>query len=159
MLFSSVSAAHFRLATSADLETILAMMRAYYVFDRLEFNEPPARQALQQFLDDPTLGCTWLIQSGEEIVGYAVLCLGYSLEYHGRDAFVDEIYIREEFRGQGLGRRALQLLEEKCRELGVRALHLEVERENTNAQTVYRKHGFVEHDRYLMTKWLLRSLQ
>ena len=41
-----MSEANFRLATSADLETILAMMRAYYAFDRLEFDEPAARLSL-----------------------------------------------------------------------------------------------------------------
>lgn len=82
----------------------------------------------------------------------AVLCLGFSLEYKGRDAFVDEIYIRAAFRGQGLGKRALEFPEAECRALGVQALHLEVERANTNAQEVYRKHGFIDQDRYLMTK-------
>ena len=41
-----------------------------------------------------------------------------------------------------------------CRGRGVRALHLEVERENTRAQSIYRRAGFVDHDRYLLTKWL-----
>jgi len=38
--------------------------------------------------------------------------------------------------------------------LGVKALHLEVERTNTAAQAFYRKIGFKDHSRYLMTKWL-----
>ena len=42
--------------------------------------------------------------------------------------------------------------ETQCRAVGVRALHLEVERDNTNARALYRKVGFVDHDRYLMTK-------
>jgi ribosomal protein S18 acetylase RimI-like enzyme len=33
-------------------------------------------------------------------------------------------------------------------------LHLEVERANTAAQGVYRRAGFKDHDRYLLTKWL-----
>jgi ribosomal protein S18 acetylase RimI-like enzyme len=34
----------------------------------------------------------------------------------------------------------------------VRALHLEVERANTEAQAFYHKAGFADHDRYLLTK-------
>ncbi len=41
-----------------------------------------------------------------------------------------------------------------CRELGVRALHLEVERENVEAQALYRRIGYKDHDRYLLTKWV-----
>lgn len=90
--------------------------------------------------------------SDKEVAGYIVLTFGFSLEYHGRDALVDEIYLRERFRGQGTGTRGLQFIEGVCRELGIRALHLEVERANIIAQSVYRRAGFVDHDRYLLTK-------
>jgi ribosomal protein S18 acetylase RimI-like enzyme len=80
------------------------------------------------------------------------LTLGYSFEFGGYDAFIDEVYIRESQRGRGIGKLALQMAEDECRALEVRALHLEVERENTNAQALYRKVGFVDHNRYLMTK-------
>ncbi|HYP53210.1 MAG TPA: GNAT family N-acetyltransferase, partial [Pyrinomonadaceae bacterium] len=63
-----------------------------------------------------------------------------------------EFYLREEARGRGAGRRALEFVEGECRALGVRALHLEVERVNTNAQNLYRRCGFKDHDRYLLTK-------
>ncbi|HEX2680374.1 MAG TPA: hypothetical protein VHQ03_03690 [Candidatus Dormibacteraeota bacterium] len=36
--------------------------------------------------------------------------------------------------------------------MGVHALHLEVTHANTGAQQLYRKFGFEDHDRYLMTK-------
>ncbi|MGH7962628.1 MAG: GNAT family N-acetyltransferase [Candidatus Binatia bacterium] len=51
-----------------------------------------------------------------------------------------------------MGARTLQFLEEVCRSLGVRALHLEVDRSNTSAHGLYGKVGYVDHNRYLMTK-------
>ena len=45
-------------------------------------------------------------------------------------------------------------LADVCRTEGIAALHLEVERANTIAQEVYRKQGFKDHDRYLLTKWI-----
>jgi ribosomal protein S18 acetylase RimI-like enzyme len=36
----------------------------------------------------------------------------------------------------------------------VTALHLEVERKNKAAQEFYRRIGFQDHDRYLMTRWI-----
>jgi ribosomal protein S18 acetylase RimI-like enzyme len=57
-------------------------------------------------------------------------------------------------RGRGLGRAALEAVESAARELGVRALHLEVERENASAQALYRDRGFRDNDRRLMTKRL-----
>ena len=145
----------FRIAERADSETLLEFMREYYEFDHLPFDEPIARAALTKFVGAESLGRVWLISYEGEAIGYLVLTLGYSLEYGGRDAFLDEVYIRASHRGRGIGQSALAFVEDVCRSLGVRALHLEVERANTSAHGLYRKAGFVDHDRYLMTKRIL----
>jgi GNAT superfamily N-acetyltransferase len=144
----------FRVATRADLDALLPLVQAYYEFDHLAFDERVARTALGNFIDDPTCGRVWFISVAGELVGYLILTLGYSIEYGGRDAFIDEVYIRESHRGRGIGQQALAFAEAQCQAFGVRALHLEVERSNSNAHALYRKVGFVDHDRYLMTKRL-----
>lgn len=143
---------NFRKASSADEDCVLAFMRAYYELDHLTLDEERARSALKKILHDASVGQIWLIQDKTETAGYMVLTLGFSLEYHGRDAFLDEIYIKESHRGKGIGQQALAFIEEQCRLRGVHALHLEVERTNAHAQKSYRRFGFVDHDRYLMTK-------
>jgi len=60
-------------------------------------------------------------------------------------------------RGKGVGKLALAFAEDACRALGVRALHLEVERANAAAYGLYRKVGFVDHERYLLTKRLTKE--
>ncbi|MFL5800444.1 MAG: GNAT family N-acetyltransferase [Roseiflexaceae bacterium] len=145
----------FRVAGVSDTPTLIQLMREYYAFDHLPFDEAAARPALEALLDNGSFGRAWLIEDGGAAIGYVVLTLGYSLEYHGRDAFIDELYIREGYRGRGIGRQALALLEATCRELGVQALHLEVERSNPVAQEVYRRAGYKDENRYLMTKWII----
>jgi diamine N-acetyltransferase len=49
----------------------------------------------------------------------------------------------------------MQLVEDTCRALDVHAVHLDVERINEAAQTLYRGFGFEDHDRYLMTQWIV----
>jgi len=149
--------ATFRSAAPADINTLLVFMHEYYEFDHLVFDMDIARTALEKIVGDDALGHIWLIHHADEAVGYLVLTLGYSLEYGGRDAFIDEVYIRSGYRGKGIGTGALAFAEEQCRVLGVRALHLEVERANTNAYGVYRKVGFVDHERYMMTKLIARD--
>ena len=90
-------------------------------------------------------------------VGYIVLCFGYSLEWLGRDAFVDEFYLREEYRGRGWGRATMAFVEEAARDAGVRALHLEVVRENVAALKIYSKMGFQEHESTFLSKWIARD--
>jgi GNAT superfamily N-acetyltransferase len=146
--------ANFKIAEKFDIETLVEFIREFYEFEHLKFDESIVRTALAKILDDDSLGRVWLIQHGDEAIGYVVLTFGYSLEFRGRDAFIDELYIRESYRGQGVGMSVIQFIESVCPSLGIQALHLEVERKNTAAQNLYRKVGFKDHDRYLMTKWI-----
>jgi diamine N-acetyltransferase len=147
----------FRAAADSDADLLLEMMREYYAFDGHGFDEPRARAALLIFLRDPSFGRAWLICEDETPVGYIVLTFGYSLEYLGRDAFVDEFYLRESHRGRGWGRRALEFVEEAARSCEVRSIHLEVVRQNTVAKEVYRRSGYFDHHHYLMSKWIERG--
>ena len=88
------------------------------------------------------------------VAGYLAVTLGFSFEYRGRDAFIDELYVSEIYRGQGLGREALDVAEAYCFEKGVNVLHLEVEPHRETAHELYRRVGFEDHDRILMSKWL-----
>jgi GNAT superfamily N-acetyltransferase len=144
----------FRVAQLSDIDHLLVFMREYYEYDHLPFQPEEARIALEMIINDPSFGYVWLICEANQAVGYLVITLGFSLEYQGRDAFLDEIYIREAYRGQGIGAQAFEFMVQACRELGVNAVHLEVERANTKAQEFYRKVGFEDHDRYLLTKWI-----
>ena len=103
-------------------------MEAYYAFDGHGFDEEKARVALTALLRDANLGRVWLILDGAAPVGYVVICFSYSLEWLGRDAFVDEFYLLPEYRGHGWGRKTMAWVEDAARSLNVRALHLEVVR-------------------------------
>jgi ribosomal protein S18 acetylase RimI-like enzyme len=143
-----------RPAGPSDADRVAGLMRAYYAEDGYPYDEPLARAAVAALIDDASLGRLWVIESGGTVVGYLALTLGFSLEYHGRDAFIDELYVAPEHRGRGLARAALDAAEQACHELGVRALHLEVERDNAAGLSLYRKLGFSGGERYLLTKRL-----
>jgi GNAT superfamily N-acetyltransferase len=142
----------FTPADGSHIETLVEFMREFYQAENLPFDRLAARAALDRLLRDHSLGRVWLIHLGEEAVGYVALTFGYSLEFLGRDAFVDELYVRAAHRGQGVGTRALKFIEEVCPALGVRALHLEVKPGNSRARAVYHKAGFQDRDHHLMTR-------
>jgi diamine N-acetyltransferase len=147
----------FRPARAGDVAAIVAMMRGYYGQDGYTFVEAEAHAAALTLINDPTLGRLWVACDGDEVIGYVAVALGFSFEYRGREAFVDELLIAESHRGRGLGREALEIAEAYCREAGVNALHLEVERHREKALELYRRRGFADYGRYLMTKWLTES--
>jgi diamine N-acetyltransferase len=144
----------FRPAESAYIENLVALCRELYVHDGTPFHEERHRPAIAELIAHPDWGRIFIIEVISEIAGYMVFTLGYSLEFAGRDAFLDELYLREPFRGRGIGTQATDYLCSFAKSLGIRAIHLEVERANTLAQEFYRKHDFKDHERYLMTRWL-----
>jgi diamine N-acetyltransferase len=146
---------NFRPASIADLDLLLQFVREYYEFDHHSFDEELIRSLLTAIIQDKSCGYIWLIEAVGEAIGYVFLAIGsYSLEYGGRDASIDEIYLRENYRGQGIGSQTIEFLKATCATLGVKALHLEVDRQNTNAQGFYRRVGFIDQDRYLMTQMI-----
>jgi GNAT superfamily N-acetyltransferase len=137
-----------------DVQEILSLMAVYYAEDGYPFDAVTAGRALLGLIDEDRLGRFWVVEEAHRLVGYLAVTFGYSLEYGGRDAFLDEVYLRPEARGRGAGRALLERAERACRGAGVRALHLEVEPARRPAHELYRRAGFVDQGRRLMTKRL-----
>lgn len=137
------------LAQSEDIETLLVLLKAYYAFDRLHFDERIARLALNQMIGDKNLGRLWIISDNGQEVGYIAITFGFSLEFGGQDAFIDEFFILEDFRGKGIGTTVLESVESALKELKISALHLEVDRDNLAAQKYYRTQGFESRERFI----------
>jgi ribosomal protein S18 acetylase RimI-like enzyme len=145
-----------RQAVPADEAAVLPMMHALAEQPpALPFDEDEIRGTFRLFLSRPQFGRFWLIGHAGDTVGYIILTLGFSFEYRGHDAFIDELYIAPEFRRRGFAAAAMQRLEACARELGVTAVHLEVDPANEPALELYRRIGYIDHDRRLMTKWLI----
>jgi diamine N-acetyltransferase len=151
-----VSQLQFREATLQDEAALVPMMRSLDEHETyaIRFDESAVRAAFRQFLSLPSFGRAWLLYTGPALVGYIILTIGFSFEFHGHDAFIDELYIAPDYRRRGFGRQAIAFLEQKAREMGVNAVHLEVDRGNDPALELYRRTGYRDHDRFLMTKWL-----
>ena len=142
----------FRVATNADVDAIVGMMRTYYAEDDYAFSEQASRANLSTFIAHEHLGRLWVAEVDGVVAGYMAVTLGFSFEYGGTDAFIDEIVIGEQFRRRGLGREAMDVALDYCRRAGVKALHLEVESHRTSALRLYEQAGFEHHNRHLMTK-------
>ena len=143
-----------RPATTADFGVLIPMVRELQVHEHLPPPGKEVEKALRDLLADDRLGCVLLAEDSGRPVGYTVLGFGYSLEFHGRDAFVDELYVAEAARGQGIGSLLLDAAEMACRARGIKALHLESGHGNPRATALYERRGFKAHERHLMTKWL-----
>lgn len=145
----------FVLAQAEDLKDVLHMMEDFYTIDNYPFDKLLTADNLKKFAVNPELGRLWVIISEGEIIGYIVLTFGFSFEFKGRDAFLDEFYLKEAYRSRGIGSQAVDFVLKQAEELGIKAVHLEVERHNEKGTKLYKSKGFEEHKRALMTRWLI----
>jgi ribosomal protein S18 acetylase RimI-like enzyme len=150
-------AATYRRATADDLETALQLMQEFYAIEHIEFRESFTRSVLTEFLSADQFGEFWLIEVNGAIAGYAIFTIGYSLEYGGRNFLVDELYLRETFRGQGLGSQTLNTLESHCQSLGLSVMYLVVDHNNPKARSVYERFGFKQPSRDILVKQLIQN--
>lgn len=140
-----------RRATPDDRPMLVTLMSEFYAESSVPIDPARAERTFAALLSDPARGAAWLVGADEQIAGYVVMTLGFSMEYGGLDAFVDDLFVRPAFRGRGLGRLALETVLDECRALDVRAVHLEVGAENDVARNLYARSGFRDTGRHLLT--------
>jgi ribosomal protein S18 acetylase RimI-like enzyme len=141
----------FERAEHGDLPTLMRFMRDFHEFDHTTpFDDIPARNAMETVVSNESVGRVWLMKCKDKYIGYIVLTLHYRLESRGVSASLDEIFIRAENRGMGIGSQAMGFLKSTCRELGVATIQLEVKSDNPDAAALYEKAGFEKLDRAFM---------
>ena len=60
----------------------------------------------------------------------------------GDDAWLEDLYVRGEAQGKGLGRALTEAAVKRARDRGAKRIQLDVEEENGAARAVYEKAGF-----------------
>ena len=148
------SVVRLQAATRFEIDGLVELMQAYYEYEELPFFASRAHAAMFRLLSDEALGSVWFIHAEEDRVGYAAVTYGYSLEYGGRYAAIDEFFVQEPYRGRGIGTEALGLIEEYCRSSDLRALELESLRGNWRAKEFYERMGYKDQGRYTLVKRL-----
>lgn len=93
----------------------------------------------------------YLIEYEGEAAGYALTAKTFSQEAGGYVIWIEELYIREQYRSKGLGREFFQYLEENKGE-GTARLRLEVEEDNKRAVSLYERLGYRVLDYVQMIK-------
>lgn len=142
-----------RRATPDDAPALLQMCRDFHIEDGSPLDEAGEATITHVAQGEP-MAPAYMLELHGTLAGFFILTLGYSVENGGTDGFIDDIYLLPALRGQGLGRKAVALAIEAAKEVGIRALLLEVEAHNDRAYALYRKMGFDDTQRRLLRQVL-----
>ncbi len=138
------------LAKPEDFERLAPLVAAFHAESDIEMDAETRRDALMPLLNGSPHGAVYLIGPGRAPIGYIVVCFGWSIEFAGMDGFVDEFFIRPGVRGRGIGSEVLRQLPKALAAAGIKALHLEVDRNNDHLQKLYSRQRFEPREKYML---------
>jgi ribosomal protein S18 acetylase RimI-like enzyme len=146
-----------------DFDAVLSLMRELAEHEGLvQFFELTSETLHQACFAEPRrveliVAETERAETDGEIVGYATCMLQFS-PWMGRDyLFLDDLYVREDARGLGIGSRLLRHIGSLALERGV-SVRWHVEMENRSAQKLYRALG-AELREKLIAYWSEESIR
>ena len=138
-----------------DLERLLPLVEKFHQEYGLDYSDDHRIAALSPILAGSPLAVAYLFGPKNAPVGYLIMSFGWSIELGGMDGFLDEIWIKPNVRKRGIGTEALNAVIRALSDVGLKAVHLEVDREDADVQRLYARSGFKMRERYaLMTRQL-----
>lgn len=127
-----------------DINNIFEMMKVFYKSQAVLFkaSDEIYMRDINSCIDKTNPFITgFVIEYDGNTAGYSMITRNYSTEAGGLTLWIEDLYIKPEYRKKGIGTKFFSFIEEKYKGEYVR-LRLEVEEENKSAISVYKKCGY-----------------
>ena len=134
---------NIRKMTEADRENVVDMMRTFYHSPAVWTNgsEEIYNKDITACVGISPYADGFIFEKEDEILGYGMIAKSFSTEFGKPCIWIEDLYLKEEYRGVGIGSSFFAYLE---KEYPGTIMRLEVEEDNTRALAVYRKNGYEE---------------
>lgn len=133
----------FELINENDFDDIFKMMRDFYsspaVINKIE--DAIIIRDIKSCIDKSINLQGYKVIFEDNLSGYFMLTESYSTEFGCKCIWIEDIYIKENYRHRGIGTEIFKYIK-KLYPVGEYRLRLEVEKNNTNAKKLYTKSGF-----------------
>jgi ribosomal protein S18 acetylase RimI-like enzyme len=134
-----------RLATRNDSTAILALIREFAGFEKLDHLARGDEKSLEDALFTENRFCAALVvETDSRLVGYSIFYPIFRSFSGVRALYLEDLYIKSEFRKTGLGRRLLAEISKYAIENGYSRIDFQVLEWNDHAIGFYRKFGALE---------------
>lgn len=136
-------------ATAADVPLILELIRGLADYERLSHQVTATEEKLRQTLFGPRPGAEVLLAcSGDVCTGFALFFPNYSTFLAKPGIFLEDLYVRPEWRGKGIGKALLFRVAAIARERGCGRFEWEVLDWNEPSIGFYKSLGAVPMDEW-----------
>ena len=129
--------------TNAHREEVLSMMRVFYASPAVATNgsEEIFQADIDACIGDSPYAEGFVFETDGVLSGYAMIAKSFSTEYGIPCIWIEDIYLKPEFRNRGIGSQFFDYLQKQFPD---HLQRLEVEEDNLPAVATYRKNGFTE---------------
>ena len=126
---------------ATDKPTIMEMMRVFYASPAVhtDGSEEIFSADVDACVGDSPYAEGFVLEVEGNIVGYVMVAKSYSTEFGKPCIWIEDIYLQDAYRGQGLGEALMTDVTNRYTDCIFR---LEVEAENARAMRLYEKCGF-----------------
>ena len=130
-----------RKITPNDRETYIALSEEFYSSDAVDHPIPVAfhEKSFDELMRSDEYIEAFIFEQDGETAGYALIAKTFSPEAGGVVVWIEELYVREGFRGKGLGKAFFAYMEQNY---NVSRYRLEVEPDNVRAKKLYSALGY-----------------
>ena len=131
-------------AQAADLEQLVELLGLLFAQEQ-EMSPDPVKQraGLSRILGDPSIGTLYVAREGTRVLGMVSILRSVSTAEGGAVGLMEDLIVRPEHRGRGVGGRLLAYAIEQSRAAGLLRLTLLTDGDNARAQRLYEKAGFI----------------
>jgi ribosomal protein S18 acetylase RimI-like enzyme len=140
-----------REAQANDIPALVPLLDAYRVFYRQQSNPRAAKEFLQSRFEHRD-SIIFIAVSGEAVLGFTQLYPSFSTVGLARIYILNDLFVKPDQRGKGIGERLLRAAQEFCRSGGAKGLALETAADNP-AQSLYERLGWKKDDGYFHYFW------
>lgn len=132
-----------RAARRNDLPALCALLGELFAIEA-DFKPEPSRQwaGLERLLERSQEAVVLVAEADGAVLGMCSAQVLISTAEGGEAALVEDVVVRGDARGRGIGRTLLDALEAWCRQRGIRRLQLLADTANTPALEFYRARGW-----------------
>ena len=134
-----------RLMKEQDKNEVIEMMTVFYSSEAISTNG--SREIFESDFDNCINSCPYLegyvFEENDNICGYAMVAKSFSTEFGKPCIWIEDLYIKEEYRHKKLGSLFFDFLKDNYKDTIQR---LEVDKHNVFAIKAYKKNNFEEVD-------------
>lgn len=138
----------FREAVEKDISLILKFIKELADYEKLLDDVTNNEKLIKEWLFDKKIARTVFLVLDDKEIGFFIYFYNYSTFTGKAGIYLEDLFIKEEYRGKGYGRKVFEYLENKALEEGCGRMEWVCLNWNKDSIEFYKKRGAIPMDEW-----------